>query len=505
MSGERRFQLAGLFALLIICVIFLIASGASAEESEEEDGSLFIHYVNNNQLPNGSWDDDINITYKVTVANLGYIATVDFFTPDDSEHDEVIVDGINYTINTCIRDAPIETKGFIAIEEFSAWNTTWVEFDDDAFRSYRSAARSELVIEQKSNGSWNDDIGDTAIATYGLATTRAENPEPVDSGVEWIQEKKDEKEQSWGSIENDSKAIIALDSTGIDVREEIKALMQKQKSDGSYGNIEETSWAVIALSTHPNEETIELMEKAMQWLRSQDYDTNEDLAMAALAEQYFLNAVKSFNENSSGGNGPVHKNDSRGNLIFTPWSYAIFILVITAIALCYWLFARLDKNHILEGVRKDIYTYISEHPGEHLASITKNFNLSSSSARYHLSVLEGMDCIVSHKNGKYKRYYINKNGYSKYTNGNGYKHIMSALKNNTARKMVKFLLKNPDSNQKSISSALKIHPSTVNWHAKRLRDAEIINKQKKGKEISYSLNQDVQLKKVIGILEGSFA
>ena len=505
MSGERRFQLAGLFALLIICVIFLIASGATAEESEEEDGSLFIHYVNNNQLPNGSWDDDVNITYKVTVANLGYIGGMDFYTRDDCEQSKVIENGINFTINSSLEKASIETKGFIAIEKFNDWNITWVEFDNEEFKSYRSAARSELVIEQKSNGSWNDDIGDTAIATYGLATTRAENPEPVDSGVEWIQEKKDEKGQSWGSIENDSKAIIALDGAGIDIREEIKALMQKQKSDGSYGSIEETSWAVIALSTHPNKETIELMEKAMQWLRSQDYDNNEDLAMAALAEQYFLNAVKSFNENSSGGNGPIHKKDSQGNLIQAPWLYAILILVITTIALCYWLFARLDRNHILEGIRKDIYAYITEHPGEHLASITKNFDLSSSSARYHLSVLEGMDCIVSHKNGKYKRYYINKNGYSKYTNGNGYKHIMSALKNNTARKIVKFLLKNPDSNQKSISSALKIHPSTVNWHAKRLRDAEIISKQKKGKEISYSLNQDVQLKKVIGILEGSLA
>jgi predicted transcriptional regulator len=145
------------------------------------------------------------------------------------------------------------------------------------------------------------------------------------------------------------------------------------------------------------------------------------------------------------------------------------------------------------------------HPGEHLANITKTFDLSSSSARYHLSVLEGMDQIVSHKNGKYKRFYINKNGYSKYTNGNGYKHIMSALKNVTARKIVKFILSHPNTNQKSVSNALKIHPSTVNWHAERLREAEVLSKSKKGKEIVYSLNEDVQVRKVIGILEGSTA
>jgi predicted transcriptional regulator len=80
---------------------------------------------------------------------------------------------------------------------------------------------------------------------------------------------------------------------------------------------------------------------------------------------------------------------------------------------------------------------------------------------------------------------------------------MSALKNATARKIVKFLILNPESNQKRVSKALELHPSTVNWHAKRLRDAEIINKRKKGKEIVYSLNSEVQLNKVIGIIEGS--
>jgi predicted transcriptional regulator len=386
-----------------------------------------------------------------------------------------------------------------------SWENIVTKDHDEDFIIFRGEARNELIVEQKPNGSWNDDVGDTAIATYGLTSTRSENPEPVESGIEWIQEQENEKEQSWGSREDDSKAIMARDGAGIDVLEVIETLMQKQKPDGSFGVIEETSWAVIALSTNPNEETMECMEKAMQWLRSQDYDNNEDLAIAALAEQYYLNAMKSWNDNSSDGDGIVEESGSQSDLIPPPLMFTLSILIISAIAICYWLFARLDRNAILEGIRKEIYTYILEHPGEHLANITKKLELSSSSTRYHLSVLEEMDWIVFYKNGKYKRYYVNKNGYSRYTNGNGYKHIMSALKNNTARKIVKFLISNPESNQKRVSNALKIHPSTVNWHAKRLRDAEIISKQKKGKEIVYSLNQDVQLRKVIGIIEGSVA
>jgi predicted transcriptional regulator len=181
------------------------------------------------------------------------------------------------------------------------------------------------------------------------------------------------------------------------------------------------------------------------------------------------------------------------------------MFIITGIALSYYLFARIEKEAVLSGIRKDLYSYIEKHPGEHLAHLTKKFNISSSSTRYHLSVLEGMDQIVSHKMGKYKRFYINKNGYSKYTNGNGYKHIMSALKNVTARRIVKFIISNPEANQKSVSNALKLHPSTVNWHAERLREAEVLSKRKNGKEIVYFLNEDVQVRKVIGILEGSVA
>jgi predicted transcriptional regulator len=497
MSGEQRVGIAALCALITIFVVLLLASAVSAEEKKEDNSRDILDEANTYQDSNGSWGEDIEVTYKLTVANAGNTVDIDGIVVPDT-YSLRVTNALDWTIDSYdVKTVSVETQGLIARDDWGAL----YEIGGAKFYNFQDKVEGDLISFQDTRGSWNNDVDDTAMAVYGLTATADTNKISIDSGVQWIRKQEEDDEFSWGTISSDSKAILALQSAGIDVREEIAALIAKQNPDGSFGGIEETSWAVIALSTSLNEEIMERMERAMQWLRSQEYDNNEDLANAALAEEYYENALDSWDPPD---NTIIKGREKEAGGILSP-IYVISICIITAAALGYLLFARLEKDDALSGVRKDLYSYIEKHPGEHLANITKTFDLSSSSARYHLSVLEGMDQIVSHKNGKYKRFYINKNGYSKYTNGNGYKHIMSALKNVTARKIVKFILSHPNTNQKSVSNALKIHPSTVNWHAERLREAEVLSKSKKGKEIVYSLNEDVQVRKVIGILEGSIA
>ena len=118
-----------------------------------------------------------------------------------------------------------------------------------------------------------------------------------------------------------------------------------------------------------------------------------------------------------------------------PWENGLVVFVILSSSIMIVLFARLREEDVLEGVRKDIYEYISENPGEHLAEIQRQFGISSSSARHHLDVLEWSDRIVSHRSGKHKHFYPNRNGYRKYTSGFGYKEIMATLKNDPSRSM----------------------------------------------------------------------
>ena len=199
------------------------------------------------------------------------------------------------------------------------------------------------------------------------------------------------------------------------------------------------------------------------------------------------------------GTAPLGINDASSiGWIFQSAVYIVVCAIIFAL-----MFARLSNEDIMAGIRKHIYNFISENPGEHLASITKEFNMSSSSARHHLYVLETSDKIVSHKPGKYKHYYVNQNGYSRFTNGSEYKAVISALRNDTSRGIVKVLDQGNDMNQLMLSQALGIHPSTVNWHAKRLMAADIIRKDRRGKDMIYSLNDEIDIHRMISIIEGT--
>jgi predicted transcriptional regulator len=501
MSGDRRVRNTALIATITMFALLVLFSGICAAD---DDPTEILDVLNKNQNATGSWDDDYGVTAEAVYAKSIGDPAVPYMTIANEERTWLID---NYD-NNDLKYFGAFGSGPYGTRTHSQSYILMTDPDSDgdglydAWIGFQDTVDSDLISLQRSDGSWNGDTGDTALTVYSRGVRQDTFDEASLKGIQWLLDNEDKDKLTWGSISDDSKAILALNSAGFDMWEEIAALMLKQRPDGSFGGIEETSWAVIALSSNLNEESMERMERAVAWLRSQEYDNNVDLANAALAEQYYESSLDSWDPPDD---GLIVKKGQGAGLIPPPLMFILSIIIISAIVLGYFLFARLERNAELSGIRKDLYNYIAEHPGEHLAHITKKFQISSSSTRYHLSVLEGMDQIVSHKNGKYKRFYINKNGYSKYTNGNGYKHIMSALKNVTSRKIVKFLLKHPGSNQKSVSNALKIHPSTVNWHAERLKDAEILSKNKKGKEIVYSLNQDVQVRKVIGILEGSVA
>jgi predicted transcriptional regulator len=185
-----------------------------------------------------------------------------------------------------------------------------------------------------------------------------------------------------------------------------------------------------------------------------------------------------------------------------PWPLGLGLFLLGTSVTLATLYARLSSDDVLEGLRKEIFGHIEQNPGEHLAGITKRFGISSSSARHHLDVLEWSELIVSHKAEKLRHYYPNRNGYRIYTNGHGYKEIMAVLRNPTSREMVTFLMANERANQSDIAHALGLHPSTVNWHAKRLIAALVIAKTREGKDIHYSLNRELDLARVIAVIEG---
>ena len=186
----------------------------------------------------------------------------------------------------------------------------------------------------------------------------------------------------------------------------------------------------------------------------------------------------------------------------------VIIIVIILITLAV-VQSRRQRERAMTGMRRDIFEYIKYNPGEHLSNIMHEFDMSPSSTTYHLARLEKIGKVLSHKDTKFKRYYAKVDGVfgggelRNAIGGQEYKQIVSALKSDSAAKIVRYIMENPGCTQKEISKDIGINPSTVNWHINKLKDSNIVNFEKKGKFNSYLVNDTDTMTKAMDVLNGN--
>ncbi len=174
--------------------------------------------------------------------------------------------------------------------------------------------------------------------------------------------------------------------------------------------------------------------------------------------------------------------------IFVPFSLSLVLSIVSVSFIL--LYARIGRKNAFDGIRKDIYEFIQENPGEHFSAIMRHFNISPSSATHHLQVLEYLGFVSAYKYEKYKRFYLKNHPAEQGMPAScgippKEKHVISLMKNRTTRHFVGYVLTNPHANQKEIATILQIHPSTVSWHARRLVRGEILSQIREGKDVFY--------------------
>lgn len=135
----------------------------------------------------------------------------------------------------------------------------------------------------------------------------------------------------------------------------------------------------------------------------------------------------------------------------------------------------------LHGTRKNIYEYISEHPGSHFREISRNMELAIGDLQYHLDNLEKDQYVTSERHGFYKRFYPIR------VYSDRQKEIMSALNMETPRKILMILTQKPGVFHHEIASIVKLSPPTVSWHIKKLVEAGLVESRKEGRNTRYFL------------------
>lgn len=170
----------------------------------------------------------------------------------------------------------------------------------------------------------------------------------------------------------------------------------------------------------------------------------------------------------------------------------VFLAALTVFGLAIGL-----HRETLGGSRKEIFEYIEAHPGEHLNQIRRDLDVSPGAAMYHLHALEREGWVTSHRDARYKRFYVNGNKVQQLLQGRDYKEKHAALMNETARALVQFVRDHPGVGQKLVSEALGLHPSTVNWHVNRLKEAGVLVDTRVGREVRYNVEDPSGVDKVL--------
>lgn len=446
---------------------------------------------------NGSWDDDLDTTMIASNAlsqsvelmennedDIDWDLDGDQLTYSKIENEQAVLEAENWTLDNYEPDAPLVTQTYVNIH-FNAYNR--LDADHQLNVTLITQQSNDIILDQQlSDGSWNGNIKQTAFSLYVIKKNNQSNKNAVITGENWLISQ--QENGSWGSTSNNIYALIGLYNSSYDLYGLVELLIKEQAENGSFGDLETTAWAVIALSMYDVSGSSKAAELAREWLINQEYSSNHELALVALAEsEYLINEINRPTQ-------PILIQKGKG----PPGLILILIgAVCITIILLLVLFNRLSEHEAFDGLRSNIYEYIKAHPGVNQNEIKRQLNISSSSIRHHLRILEKFEYIIPYNDGKYLRYYINRNGYSFYTNGNGYKKIISILRKTTAASIVKYIMNNPNTTQRNLAKALKLHPSTIHWHTKSLLSSNIILAKRNGKSIQYQINEPMDIDRLL--------
>ncbi len=126
--------------------------------------------------------------------------------------------------------------------------------------------------------------------------------------------------------------------------------------------------------------------------------------------------------------------------------------------------------------RRRIYEQIKKSPGIHFRELERRLQMVVGNLQYHLQYMEKKNLIRASSDGDYVRYFIKDRSLSETE-----RKIMSFLRRSGCRHILIQLLNNPDMNNKELSQAVGLSPSTISWNLNKLVEAGIIEREKTGR------------------------
>ena len=146
---------------------------------------------------------------------------------------------------------------------------------------------------------------------------------------------------------------------------------------------------------------------------------------------------------------------------------------------------RLNRRNVLEHEgRSAVYRCIKAEPGVRFTEILAKTGLNRGTAEYHLHVLE--------QTGKIRR--LNPAGYSDASRSavpEVEALLRVAIRSETARKILEYMARRKAVARTVLSSELGLSGPLLSYHLERLVDAGIVNREKRGRAVWYSMPENI--------------
>lgn len=171
-----------------------------------------------------------------------------------------------------------------------------------------------------------------------------------------------------------------------------------------------------------------------------------------------------------------------------------------AVAVPFVLGAGLNGNStsiLDQPTRLEIYNFIKNNPGIHFRGICDRLSLSVGVVQYHLDVLERAGIITCQVDGQNKRFFEN-GAFAKAD-----MTLISLVKHETTAKILKILLQNGSTFHKDIARDLGVSSQALTWQMNQLKKIGLINAEKTGINVKYSLSDAHTIKFILNLTTNS--
>jgi len=155
-------------------------------------------------------------------------------------------------------------------------------------------------------------------------------------------------------------------------------------------------------------------------------------------------------------------------------------------------------NASLEKSPDKVLHFIQANPGCHLRQIKKELHVPMGTIQYQLTQMEKIGKITSIKRGLYRFYFAS--GIFRDIEHD----ILQILSQETAREILMFIIERRNPSQTEIVNRIRLSPSSVNWHVKRLITSRIIKEVRVGRYKKYQLQDNYNSKHIAKLLRNYY-